>query len=177
VIPFLSIIRNADGSWVFTWPDHKAPFYRVVLLGRELAVVSVPTYTWSKGGSSNADYPPALEIVLPGQQALSEIFPSYFEIQWYQEALAHDYTVQSGLGDKAQTVQTVAEEGLSWVYTYRGPSLLDETTCSYQVIAENRYGDQAPPRGYTRYMVTLPASPDGTWELLYNKPNAILQPL
>jgi hypothetical protein len=52
--------------------------------------------------------------------------------------------------------------------------LLDETTYNYRVIAVDKYGNDAPARNYSIYIVTPPLPPDPHIKIIYVKPDLLI---
>jgi hypothetical protein len=174
MITFTNITRNAGGTWTFSWDSTGADFYRVVLSGVEIARITTTTYTW--GLQTSSLFPPALEVAEEDEQTLTEKFQPYLLLQWYGEPEVQQYLVQQLVGSDWQTVKTLQEVG-SWVYSYRSPTLPDETTCNYRVIAEDRLGNQSDPREFLRYVVRPPDPPDGKVRAVYESGNITILPV
>lgn len=172
-LPIQTITQNATRSWTFTWADTGALSYRVVLSGVQLAVVTTPTYTWN--GTSFLTFPPPLEITDQDTPVLSEQFQPYLIIQWYGESQAKGYTIQQSV-DSGVSYNTIAvfQESGSWVYTWQTPTLKDESTYLYRVIAVDFFGNESPARHYQIYVVTPPGSPDALVKIDYTNPNIIV---
>ena len=164
MIPIQSItVGPSSGSWVFTWANLSTT-YRVVLWGNTLATITTPTYIWN--GQYYTSFPPPLEIVLQGEEALSEQFSPYLVMQWYGEPTCATYQIQKYVGTVWQTVANQTEVG-QWVYTYQSPVLADETIYKYRVLAQDNLGNSSTPQIYQKYIVTPPAPPDPTLSITY----------
>jgi hypothetical protein len=172
MIPITSITPNAGGGWSFTWPSQGASFYRIVLWGVELDTTTFTTWTYN--GSEYGSFPPPLEIAYEDQEVLSEEFLPYLIIQWYGESQVSYYLVQQLISGTWQTITQVVESG-QWVYSFQSPTLTDEQTYSYQVIAVDSVGNQSTPQQYVRYVVCPPLPPDGSISVGYGSGNIIIQ--
>lgn len=171
-IRFDSILKNADGTWVFAWSE--TGNFRVVLYGIELTRTSASTYLFS-GIQGFDTFPPPLEVVPAGELALSEQFKPYVVIQWYRDADAATYLIQKSPDGSSDwvTVGAVHESG-QWVYTYRSPVLDDVTTYHWQVIAESVIGNQSMARKYDAYVVTPPRPVDSGINVQYSGGNVVV---
>jgi hypothetical protein len=156
-----TIARNADASWTFSWtPVPGAQRYRVVLWGRQLNVQQSTGYTYQ--GLGFLSFPPPLEVVVSTDLALSEVHQPFMVVQWYGQA-CQGYLVEQG----GQIVKEVVEDG-SWVYTYQSPVLTDETSYTYNVLAEDAVGNLSPAVAYTQYIICPPVPPDGQVKVTYD---------
>lgn len=168
MIQFITITRNAGGTWTFTWSSTGANFYRVILWGVELARVSETTYTY--GMQTTSPFPPPLEVVSEQEEALTELYQPYLLMQWYGEPNVQQYLIQKQVGATWQTVKTLQEVG-SWLYSYQTPPLPDDTTHTYRVIAEDKVGNQSVPKIFSRHVVCPLAPPDGKVKAIYEAGN------
>lgn len=167
-LPITSIVRNSDGTWTFAWTATLATYYRVVLFGQQLAVVTSPTYT-TVGisiGQSYPKFPPPVEVVEQVLLALSETYQPSIYVQWYGTPGVSYYELQAFVGGVWTKIQRFSESG-QWIYTWQSPVLSDETTYQYRVVAVDSLGNQSTPRLYTINMVRLPDSPDKTTAITY----------
>lgn len=136
----LSITLLANGlGWLFSWSDTGASYYKVVLRGELLAIVSgspgnTVSYNYDNPGFIN--YPPPLEIVEYPTQAPSEINQPFLLIQWYAVEDAAYYQVQELVSSSWVTLFEILEIG-STLYSYQTALLEDETTHNYRVIVFN----------------------------------------
>jgi hypothetical protein len=172
-ISFISITKNADRSWTFTWSGSGT--WRVVLYGVYIATVTTPSYRWPSD-SVFTDYPPPLEVVVSTEKALSEQHKPYVLIQWYREEDTARYLIQKSDDGSTgwATVYTMPEMGL-WVYTYHSPILDDGTTHHWRVVAESAIGTQSPAQDYNATIVTPPRPVDSEIVIEYSAGNVVVR--
>lgn len=151
-VAFTAITRNADGTWTFTWAG-TGPF-RVVERGSLLDIVTASPYR-----SRPSTTPPALEIVLEDEVALSEQYPPRVRIQWYQDPEASSYTVERDTGSGYATAKSISEEGKP-VSEYTTPKGADGDEILLRVKAVGEFGDVSTAVEYEGKIVTLPLPPD-----------------
>lgn len=168
-IPILNYVLQASGSWLVTWQNVGAAFYRVVLFGLELAKVTGTSWVYS---GNYASFPPPLEITSGNALALSEQFPPYVIIQWYGQDTDF-YQVSQYIASAWVPQQVFREVGL-WIYTYVSGSQPDEITQQWQVSALDSLGNPSTPLSFSQYVVTPPASPDGAVSIGYNSGNLVI---
>jgi hypothetical protein len=169
-IAIQTITLNPDRSWTFTWNSTGASYYRAVLYGTQLAKVTSTSYTWK--GQGYALFPPPVEIVAQGYQALSECFIPFTIIQWYGQTCS-SYQIQQLVNGSWQIVDVLSEVGL-WIYTYQTIIQSNETQYSYQVVAVDSVGNTSTPVQFVRYVVCPPTTPDGLVTVSYLKPNLVI---
>lgn len=170
-IAITSVTQKADKSWVFTWDDAGAAYYRVVLWGVQLEQTAATDYTWH--GQEYKEFPPPVEIAYEGQKVLSEQFLPYLVVQWYREDGVRSYEVQKKVGTSWVKVKAVEESG-EWVYTYRSVILEDRHLYEYRVVTVDVYGNQSEPQEYRRFVVTPPVPVDDRVKVNYSDGNVMV---
>lgn len=156
-LPIISIAQNADQSWTFSWSAVAgAPYYRVVLWGKQIAQINTLSYTFS--GSGYPQNPPPLEIAAGSAKTLSETFQPFAQLQWYAETCSY-FNVYDFDGTNWDVVQTI-NFGNSWVFTFDTGTLVDITNYRYGVTAVDTLGNESSREEYDLYIVCPPAPPD-----------------
>lgn len=166
VVLFITLLGNNQG-WQFQWPATGAAYYRVILRGKQLDLVTatdtgMQTYVYD--GVGFLDYPPPLEIVEETTQAASEINKPFLTIQWYGSTAATYYEVEEYVSSAWVVRFETAEVGAT-VYTWTSPLLVDGTTHLYRVTAYNSIEQGSTPLEFDISPVVTP--PDFV-ETLYN---------
>lgn len=168
-ITFTDVRQTSDRSWVFTWADTGADVYRVVLFGVLVGTTSRLTWVWDGNGFLNS--PPPLEVVEDGELALSELYPPYLAVQWYQEPGAESYTVEEYRSSSWAEVASIDEQG-TWVYSYVTQTLTDGYLEKLRVTAYDDLGNPSAPEGFTMTVLTAPPVPSVT--VSYSGGNAVI---
>lgn len=154
----LSVTRNAQGEWVFTWTGN--PLFEIWLDGYLLTTQASTTYTYT-GGVYVDDAPP-LEVIEVGVTAENFLYPPFVKLQWRGIQAADSYVVQlfdSGWID----VGTITEDGRGY-YTWDSQPEDDATLHSYRVLGVT-VNAEGTPIAYDIPLVRNPAPPDVDLEI------------
>lgn len=167
MIYFTSIVQQSNGSWQFTWTPTAAPYYRVILYGKQISgQLTSPTYNFNLPHYEK--FPPSLEIAEGSTLALSELYPPYLTMQWYDVVGCFMYEVDERKSGNWVKITSIVETGTLPVYTYITPLLADETSYRFQVMALSKAMEPSTPMEFDEFVVTPPLLKAGDVAVTYN---------
>ena len=157
-IPFTSVIY-ADGSWTYTWAPALG-LVRVVLCGELLTTTTDNAYTYtSELFISDTDAPP-IEVVLDGEQAVSERNLCFLVLQWYRVGCVL-YEIECKVGTTWRPFGSVQDDPLIGVQTFVTPVLPDQADAEWRVTAVDENKREGEPLEYEWLVVRPPDPPTG----------------
>lgn len=157
IVLSIILLPNGDG-WQFQWPSTGAAFYRIVLRGRQIAIVPDNTnglMTYNYDGFGFTTYPPPLEIMEENTVAPSELNRPFITIQWYGQAAVSYYLLQENISGTWTTMFEIGEIG-AFIYSWSSMLLVDESTHTYRVIAYNVIGQPSDAMAFDITPVVMP---------------------
>lgn len=153
-LDFASITKRANGTWLFTWTEAEAAYYRIVLFGRELATgITNRQYVYTQPVPDYSAYPPPLELVATIDPAQSEINKPFIVLQWY--GIRSNIEVSYYQLQQYNEAVSAWQDGIkvmnndSFMYSKTTPVLLDGTTYNFRILAvgtDNQVGCALPFR-------------------------------
>jgi hypothetical protein len=166
-LAILSVEKNEQQQWVFTWSDSGAASYRLVLNGNLIDTTEDLEYTFALPGYDS--YPPPLEVVDDGDLAMSEKNRPFLVMQWYRSEGATYYEVQENVSGTWTRRAVITDLGaLQWVYTMRTPTLDDQTDYSFRVVAIGTVGDSDGDLNFNATIVRPPTLAEDSIEVGYD---------
>lgn len=171
-LPLKNIHLREDGMWQVGWDSTGASDYRVVLYGKELLVTTDLVYVHDSPGWEI--YAPFIEVVGHGKLALSELYQSFIQIQWYRyQGIPEFYQVSEWDGAAWQPRFNVNESG-HWVYSIQTANLDDEAEHRFQVIAYDLIGEASAPLEFRVFVVRVPTLDPSTIDISFSSPNIVI---
>lgn len=158
-VPFTSVTL-IDGVWKFTWAGGLGTV-RVVLWGILVEETDESSYDYPASAlhASQTTAPP-LEVVLAGEEAVSERNLPYIVLQWYRVDCSH-YVIEYKDGSDWVFHSTISDSDLVHIQTYTTQVLDDQTTTRWRVTAVDVNKRESNPVTFAVLIIRPPDVPRG----------------
>lgn len=150
-------VQRINGAWHYEWAPALGTV-RIVLWGYLLEATDDNEYTYSSALYDSRTLAPPVEVVLDGEEALSEKNLCFLTLQWHRVECRH-YEVEYKDGADWVSVGTITDDSLISIQTYRTPLLLDQTLTQWRVIARDEDKREGEPLPFELVIVRPPDQP------------------
>ena len=159
-----SAVKQAEGSWLFSWTADSGDSFDIWLNGIQLATVTDDEYLCTEPDYDSE--PPPLEIVEDesGTFAENELYPPFANIQWRGVDGATSYLVEKYAAGAWSTVATITDISAEY-YWYRTLPLEDDTEYNYRVSAQDINGNTGTPVTFAITLARNPSPPSVTYAI------------
>lgn len=157
-------VKQATGTWLFTWDGGSADSYDIWLDGELLDTVVGGEYECPEADYNDA--PPPLEIVADESDADAEndLYPPYVILQWREVTGADAYRVEQYIDSNWVIVDTIQDRSVGY-YFYQSEPLTDGTAYDFRVSAVDVNNNAGTPVTFDTTIMCNPTPPEVSFDI------------